>query len=492
MNPEHHTIIRQLGLKEFEGMKLRLGKYGRITADLELQPTSAARIQRTQEIQAVEQKIKTRGRGDEKSGREELLIDTRGYREARRTLHYVSPTGESFDTEAVLFYKKEGQQITWLKSENRLVVLDVGLYCNRLASTLYNQQGDRPVAYIPMVDDRGAYRGIVTIIEDKKKPKPLIHEPEQKSLPPGFRLSTDTIKTIADRFLVDSRRPIQPGSFIRPIFTNIFDSDDRSTLAGRILCDVYERVIERSGRKDAVPADAGKKSYHAFNTYVPKILTRRHNQGYAPLEYVEDRASGTDAFHLGGSQFGSSFLYYFNKSMARWQHPHDPITRAYLTLDTKDLEKTPIHFTDLCLALYDAGIDFMAKCCTPHAQVKRMDNILFYISEPDREHASAIIKQFMTDRKLGKGHMLAAMPSAQDGLSWAYEPNSYEMRLWQEVSGSSQPASFNIVAAMYALPLYLDRLIVACLRTGDTASAETYRKEVERVRLLFRKYRTIT
>ncbi len=493
MNPEQHTIMRHLGPKEFEGMKIRVGKYSRIAEDLGGIPP--LRKQRVNEIQAIERRIHERGRGDEKSGRHERLVDTRGYREARRTIRYVSPTGDTFDANVVMFYKKEKNTVEWLASDGRTIVLDAGLYENRLPSTLYNQQSDRIVHYIPYVDDRGAYNGVITIIEEKRRPGRALRQPDQKSLVPGFHLSSDAIKLIAERFgKPDVKKPRKPEHYFAPIVSNIFSEHDVPTLAGKMVCHLYDTLIMRTTDRvqtyDGEYSDLGTFAFDTFNTYVPKILNARTAQGNDQIKYLLDRGPGTDAFHFAGdTTVVQSFLFYFNKSRSHWQHPHDRITRAYITLDQNNLRKTPIHFVDLCLVLYDAGVDFSAKCTSPYGQARRMENIVVYIAESDRDRASDIIKQFMTERKLGKGHLLAASPSAQDGLSWAYEPAEYEMRLWREISGSSRSTSFNMIATMYALPLHLDALIVACLKVGDSTSAEKYQKEAERMRALFKKYR---
>lgn len=495
MNPESGALTRYLEQKEFDEAALRMGKYGRIAADFARPEQSSVRKQRIDEVCAIEQKILKKGRGG--PGCEEQLIDTRGYREHQTDIIYSSPSGQTITVPVVMFYKKEGNKVVWLEGGGRTVVLHEALYRQRLKSSLYGTARDRSVSFIPVVDGRGAYTGITSIVEDVRAPRAsrAFAAPSNESLLPGFRVSSKLIASIAERFPLDVQNPRKPDTYFQPIGGNVFAEDDRPTLAGRMLCYLYDTLIDRPDYH--TPQDAreygrqGEKAFDAFNAYVPSVLNSRRKVMNDRIEFGLDREKGTDAFHFAGETMPvQSFLFYFNKSTDHFTASTARICRAYITLDPREWRETGKQFADLCILLYDAGIDFMAKCCSPYGQARRMDNVVLYISEPHRQQASALIKQFMNDRRIGKGHMMAAVPSNQDGLSWAYEPTPTESKLWQGISGSSQVGSFNLIMAMYALPLYLDKLIVACLRKGDRASADIYRNEVERVRGLFAAYRT--
>lgn len=496
MNPESQTIIRQLEQKEFEAQKLRMEKYNRIAADLTRDERHPHRKQRMEEIKKIEARIIKSGRGQESEGRRELLVDARGYRETRRTVCYLSPTGERIERSVVMFYKNEGSKVTWLTVGGRVVSLHTSLYDQRIDSALYGAARDRRVSFMPTVDERGIYAGIVTIIEDIRVKRSVRSEPSSETIPPGFKQSMDLIRSIADAFPFNPKRPRKPENYFPPIGGNIFNENDRPTLAGKMCCDLYDTLTERPGfanRHEQGYFNAiGNEVYDAFNNYVVSTLNARRAKGNDRIEYALDRKDGTDAFHFNGdTNTVQSFLFYFNKSQTRFHNPNARMVRAYITLDDIDLKSTGINFADLCLALYDGGVDFLAKCCSPYGQAQRMDNMVFYISESHRAHASEIIKRFLSERKLGKGHLMAATPSRADGLSWAYEPSEQEMKLWRAVSGSTSDGSFNLIATMYALPLYLDKLIVACYQAGDQDSAKKYQKEAERIRALFEKYRTV-
>lgn len=494
MNPESGALTRYLEQKEFDAAVVRMGKYGRIAADFARAEQSSVRRQRIDEVRAIEQKILKKGRGG--PGCEEQLIDTRGYREHQTDIIYSSPSGQTITVPVVMFYKKEGNKVMWLEGGGRTVVLHEALYRQRLESSLYGQARDRNVSFIPVVDGRGAYTGITSIIEDvhAQHVNRRTVEARNESLLPGFRVSTDLIASIAERFPLDTRNFRKPDAYFPPIAGNVFDDQDHPTLAGRMLCYLYDTLIDRPDYR--TPQDAreygrqGEKAFDTFNAHIPSVLNSRRKIMNDRIEFGLDREKGTDAFHFNGDTMPvQSFLFYFNKSTSHFTNPAARMCRAYITLDPHEWSETGKQFADLCTLLYDAGIDFIAKCCSPYGQAKRMDNIVLYISEPHRKQASALIKQFMNDRHIGKGHMMAAVPSDQDGLSWAYEPTASESKLWQNVSGSSRAGSFNMIIAMYALPMYLDKLVVACMQKADRASADIYRDEAKRVRGLCAAYR---
>lgn len=493
MNPESGALTRYLEQREYDATVLRMEKYGRIAANLARDERSSIRKQRVDEVHGIEQKILKQGRGG--PGCEDQLIDTRGYREYRIDIIYSSPSGQTITVPVVMFYKKRGNETVWLEGGGRTVVLHEALYRQRLKSSLYGQARDRSVSFIPVVDGRGAYTGITSIIEDVRAPNAArVAEKRSESLPPGFRVSAKLIESIANRFPFDQKRIRTPEQYYPPIVSNIFAEHDHPTLAGRMLIYLYDTLVDRP--EYHAPQDAheygqfGREALDTFNSYIPSVLNTRRKMMNDRIEFGLDREQGTDAFHFNGDTMPvQSFLFYFNKSTDHFTDPTARMCRAYITLNPRDWRDTGRNFADLCLLLYDAGIDIIAKCCSPYGQAKRMDNIVIYISEPHRQQASALIKQFMVDRRIGKGHMMAAVPSSQDGLSWAYEPMPSESKLWQDVSGSSQEGSFNIIMAMYALQLYLDKLIVACIQKGDRASADIYRNEAERVRNLFAAYR---
>lgn len=132
--------------------------------------------------------------------------------------------------------------------------------------------------------------------------------------------------------------------------------------------------------------------------------------------------------------------------------------------------------------MYDAGIDFTAKAASPHGVQTRTDNMVFYIAQNDQARASDMIKQFLTERGIGQGHIRAAVPSSHDGLSWAMEPTKEAQAIWREVTGSTAKTSFNGFVATMAIPTYLDRLAEAQTRKGNRPAAQAYRQEAQRAR----------
>lgn len=312
-----------------------------------------------------------------------------------------------------------------------------------------------------------------------------------------FRESLDPVtgkkidfEAIGKSFSLDDNNPPKPESILPPMGGNFFENDDNPTLAGIVIAKVYKELIEREVKPSKEKADkileqCGEE-LKKFFYYVKDILLQREKEGKKGIGLGNKRVDGTDQFFH--SYASADHSMYFSKSHAHWKDRKSQEIRAYVTLTpdqtTKDLHK---NFVDLVITLYDANIDFTAKCSSPYGAKKRTDNIVIYIAKADQARASAIIKGFLDKRKLGSGHVKAAVPSPRDGLSWAPEPSEKQHKLWNDVSGSSGRASFNSYVAAMAIPTYLDRLAIAHLRKGDKKAADVYSQEAQRVRAIIRK-----
>lgn len=272
---------------------------------------------------------------------------------------------------------------------------------------------------------------------------------------------------------------------------NVFDDDDKPTLAGRVIVSVYTELLKRHGMVHRTPEqldrdyELARQSNSAYFAYIEGLNRQRAQEGRPELEAGSTRRDGTDAFHTDGSAGAArDFMFYFNKAHAHWKNPRDQEVRAYITLSPSEKQNIYKHFTDLAILLYDQGIDFSAKAASPYMMEERTDDMVFYISNQDQARASVLIKQFLEQRQIASGHVMAAVPSPQDGLSWALEPGKIQTQTWQEVSGSSQRASYNVYVATRIMPVYLERLAVAQERLGNRAEAAEFRQEALRVRLV--------
>ena len=326
----------------------------------------------------------------------------------------------------------------------------------------------------PQVEETHAESGWRAVLTPKK--------PEEQAESINFNQIGQTLE-------LNEQNPPRPETIIAPLVSNMFDEEDKPTLAGKVIARVYRQLISRPDYTSPYQAqeviELGKKSRQAYTDCVKKALTERWSRGDKRITFGIDRKPRTDAFHFDGDTTPSKdHLFYFNKSTSHWKNPLHIIDRAYITLSPQDIESIHQHFVDLCLQMYDAGIDFAAKCVSPNGLIKRLDNMVFYISAGDQPKASELIKIFLQERKLGEGHIDAATPSPQDGLSWAYEPNDKQRKIWREVSGSSRKASFNSLVATMAMPTYLERLAQAHERKGNREATETYRDEANRVKTI--------
>jgi hypothetical protein len=298
-------------------------------------------------------------------------------------------------------------------------------------------------------------------------------------------------EAIAKAIPLDENKPPQPDQFIQPIVTNMFSETDQATLAGRMVGSLYERLIQRIDSKPYQDnevlqlLEVSKQTREDFLKTVEAVNKKRQEKGLAPLELGAHKPPGKDGFHFNGDTRASQdFLFYFGKSRANYKTKNEAEVRAYLTLKPAEAIKNQSHFVELAMKLYDAGIDFSAKAGSIFGVRQRTDNMVFYITASDQQKASQIIKDFLQEKSIGQGHMLAALPSPQEGLSWAMQPTPEEMEQWKKISGSSVDASYNILVAVKAMPAYLDRLVEAHRQKADFSAAQAFQQEAQRIRAI--------
>jgi len=305
---------------------------------------------------------------------------------------------------------------------------------------------------------------------------------EQLGLKPEEK---DRFSALADKIPLDEKKP--PSSQeILPVFGgNIFGEDDEQTLAGRVVGRmIYDKLVERQDYKStASPQEIIQMGKDCLEDF-------KKTTGQSKFGFEVTRPAGKTGFHLNGEdgRVTRDHLFYFSKSTKEWKNPKEEQERAYLTIDPKEAQNLQGHFVDLCTTLYEAGVDFTGKAASPNGMEKRTDNVVLYISASDKQKAGELIKGFLKERGIGQGHVLAAEPDAeQSGLSWAKEPTVEETKLWQQVSGSTERASYNAVVAAKIAPAYLRRIAEAHSKLGHTQEADVFDKEAERVESVLEK-----
>ncbi|MFH0749929.1 MAG: hypothetical protein V1917_03410 [Candidatus Gottesmanbacteria bacterium] len=504
--------LRKLELPQFQQAKIRIEKSARIKNDL-LPTHSSPNGQRLAEVGNVEKKSVGLKEGD-KSGLSEIAIDIRGYQEQRFKMNYVSPDGKNI-TESLVFFVKTSQagQPEWLTVGGQPLALNADLYDSRQPSNIHGQQKDCARTFIPRVDGRGAYTGIVSLFEQPRNTgnENILPKSDggkgslQVPTTPDFARSSlqtmahpeqnnDLVKyeATARKLKLDEQKPPKPDSIIAPVVGNMFGEDDHPTLAGRVISRVYEQLIQRdnfktpNSREEAIKInELGKQVIQKTADYAKSKLLQRWNSGDQRIVFGNNRQPGTDAFHFDGdANPAKDHVFYFNKASRTWKNANESQVRAYITLSPQQIDALPQHFVDLSLEMYDAGIDFNGKSCSLYGAMRRTDNMVFYISASDQVKASELIKNYMNKNGIGRGYVSAAIPSPQEGLSWAMDPSESQKNTWQKVSGSSEKVSYNAYIATMCMPTYLDRLADAQSKVGDSVSADIYRQEAQRVRLI--------
>jgi hypothetical protein len=305
-------------------------------------------------------------------------------------------------------------------------------------------------------------------------------------------LETDFLpdyKAISRFFPLDEDKPPLSESFVRPIVTNVFDDNDEPTLAGKVIANMYQHLINRPGFQGYKSENIEELVNHskemkvAFDKIVEELNTQREAKHEKKFGAHSSHVTGEDDFHFNGDNMASHpFLFYFNKSKSRYKDVQTPEVRAYITLKPQEREQIHRYFVELTTQLYDGGVDFYAKAASLFGVSSRTDNMIFYISGPDLELAEEIIKKFLREKGIGQGHVVAASHSKQEGLSWADEVTPQESAVWKKVAGSTQPASYNILMATMAIPDYLDRIAAAHLKKDDRENARVFANEAARVR----------
>ncbi|MCK9393572.1 MAG: T3SS effector HopA1 family protein [Candidatus Paceibacterota bacterium] len=268
---------------------------------------------------------------------------------------------------------------------------------------------------------------------------------------------------------------------------NMFSENDNQSLAGKIIAkEIYDKLVNRLGYESKLtPQEViqlGKKDFEDFKIYIEQLNKQERDKGNE-FRFDVNRPSGVTGFHLNGEEghVSRDHLFYFSKTANEWKDAQEQQVRAYITIDPEERENIQRHFVDLCKKLYDEGIDFSGKAASPNGLEKRTDNIVLYISLSDQAKASELIKDFLDDQGIGNGHVYAAIPSPKNGLSWALEPSEKDIKIWQEVSGSSEPGSYNAVVAAKIAPMFLRRISEAHQKLGNQNEADAFNSEAERI-----------
>jgi|GEM_PF-2611577 len=288
---------------------------------------------------------------------------------------------------------------------------------------------------------------------------------------------------IAANISFDEKNPPKADTFLPIAGGNMFGDDDEQTLAGKVIGRrLYDELVLRQDSTPSLSAQetlrAGKDSLGDFVQYLSQKQSRE-----VTTKDIVNRPTGVTGFHLNGEEgrVSRDHLFYFNKSRSQWKNPKEKEVRAYLTLKPSEISSVQRHFVDLCNKLLEADIDFSAKAASPNGLQKRTDNMVLYIAVPDQARAGQLIKEFLTERNIGDGHVLAAIPSPQDGLSWALEPDERQNQIWQAVSGSSEKCSYNGYIASMVAPAFLRKLASTHRKRGNIEDARRFEDEAIRI-----------
>ncbi|MDP3741687.1 MAG: hypothetical protein Q8R15_00050 [Candidatus Micrarchaeota archaeon] len=276
-------------------------------------------------------------------------------------------------------------------------------------------------------------------------------------------------------------RPFFPNKFKRP-GKDWLNQNDRPTLAGKVIPVIYAGIVMRKNpirvNKDELLKQC-KKAKEDFKRYIAQVNSKRTSK----FSYSRRLGDAVGFHHDNRKNPSHDHLLFFHHPRAEVFVP----AKAYVTLLTSEADHSHKHFVDLCQALYDAGVHFVAKGTTPKGTLERTDNLIFYIDRPHRAKAAEVITHFLTINKIAEGKVPGSIASHVSGLSWAREPTREEGKLWQKITGSSiewNNIGWNGVQAALLIPAFFEANAAAHRRTGNFKMAKVFNDEAARVRRL--------
>ncbi|OGK15963.1 hypothetical protein A2690_00725 [Candidatus Roizmanbacteria bacterium RIFCSPHIGHO2_01_FULL_39_12b] len=192
--------LQNLEAAPFGQAKIRVEKCRRIRHDLKPQDDTPYSHQRVEELRDIETRSQ-QGKGDKKSGLEELIIDSRGYQERRFRMIYRSDQGEEVSEELIMFFKLgEDGQPQWLTLDGQPLALNGDLYDSRLESGIHASGRENRVSMVPRVGGRGEYTGVVSITETRRSAEKQEPRADQAQANTGRQDSiTQTMQPVLDK-----------------------------------------------------------------------------------------------------------------------------------------------------------------------------------------------------------------------------------------------------------------------------------------------------
>lgn len=164
-HPPKEGFRQEVSSDDLQKTNTRIQKARRIAHDIKPADGNQARID---ELRDVERQS---AQGDEakRTGLEEMVLDTRGFKPLKFPIHYTDPDGKTLTEEVVGFTKqgKNGETDYLRFPDGKAVALNASLYITRLSSGKHPQGSEYDMKMLPRINTEGRYTGIVTLVEDK-------------------------------------------------------------------------------------------------------------------------------------------------------------------------------------------------------------------------------------------------------------------------------------------------------------------------------------
>jgi hypothetical protein len=395
--------------------------------------------------------------GDEakRTGLEEMVLDTRGYKPLKFPIHYAAPDGKILTEEVVGFTKKgrNGEDEYLRGPDGKAVALNASLYITRLQSGKHAQGSEYDTKMLPRIDTTGKYTGIFTLVEDKTSFTSLqelantgrfdakrIRQELEKPAKPQELPATQILGDQLDRNYADilQKAPNIPAQQIGyNLATRFFDVG------------LYNRISEQ--------AMYGPKDYERFDD--PRKL--------APLLPAIQKGL-TDAEQAIRTDRPTAKITKENGWLYVDQGKHTTDYRIYLSPDPKAIGKV---FSELGRSMPESVRYQMKTFDSPtHAtDVSRMDKIIIYCPDGDFDAILQTVQtvyqknetDFQNRPAPGGGEM-----SPADGISISKQPE--KTAGGKEVTGTQKIAeTVDTMLSQRCIAMTKDRL----MRYSDVATA---------------------
>lgn len=431
-HPSKENFRQEVSAEDSRRIDTRIQKSKRIAHDLKPADGKPFSRERVDEVRDIEMRSE---QGDEagKNGLEELVFDTRGYKPTRFQVDYVDSQGKTITEDLIRFAKQgdNGQEVYLKFPDGRAVAGNASLYESRLTSRRHAQGVDYATKMMPRVDGRGAYTGIVTLIEDKNPASTLDSSPEPETPKKESKFDGAIIRR-------ELEKPKRPGELpavdilVGQLDKNQADILKKAPGATRqqVALSLSQRFLNQSlYQRISEQALFGPKDFERFddpNKLAPLLPAMKKDLADAEQTILTERPTAKIIRENG--------WLYVDQGKQKTDY------RIYLSPDPTKVGKV---FSDLALTIPESAKYQMKTFDDPtHAvEMSRTDKIIVYCPESDFDVIlGAVGSVYQQNQESFQGRLTpgGGTISPAEGISITKQPE--KSATGKEVTGTQQVA----------------------------------------------------